>query len=112
MTRFHKEGENDLFSLYSAFNSTSEKLNVPLNYIKKKVNMADPFTPWQHESFVKNKIASGTLSRLEHSRNSIIDHSLIQDTSVDLEAMLRNFKFIGEALARHLYNKNDTVKSM
>jgi hypothetical protein len=109
MTRFHKEGENDLFSLYSAFNSTSEKLDVPLNYIKKKVNMADPFTPWQHESFVKNKIASGTLSRLEHSRNSMIDHSQIQDTSIDLETILRNFKFIGEALARHLYNKNDTV---
>ena len=109
MTRFHKEGENDLFNLYSSFNSTSEKTKLPLNYIKKKVNMADPFTPWQHESFVKNKIVSGTVSRLENTRNNMIEHGLIQDDKVDLEAVMRNFKFIGEVLVRHLYALNDTV---
>ena len=112
MTRFHKEGENDLLNLYASFNLTSEKTKLPLNYIKKKVNMADPFTPWQHESFVRNKIVSGTVSRLETSRNSMMDHGLIQDCQVDLEAVMRNFKFIGEVLVRHLYALNDTVSLM
>lgn len=109
MTRFHKEGENDLFNLYSSFNVTSDKSKLPLNYIKKKVNMADPFTPWQHESFVRNKIVSGTVSRLENSRSNMMDHGVLQDREVDLEAVLRNFKFIGEVLVKHLYGLNETV---
>jgi len=108
-TRFQKEGEVDLSNLYLQFNLTSEKMKVPLTYIKKKVNMADPFTPWQHESFVKNKIVSATLSRLETIRNSIVDHGNLQDKKTTLEVVMRNIRLIGESLIKHVYGLNETV---
>lgn len=108
-TRFQKEGEADLSNLYLQFNLTSEKMKVPLTYIKKKVNMADPFTPWQHESFVKNKIVSATLSRLETIRNSIVEHGNLQDKKANIDVVMRNIKLIGESLIKHVYGKNETV---
>lgn len=108
-TRFHKEGETDLSNLYLQFNLTAEKMKVPLSYVKKKVNMADPFTPWQHESFVKNKIVSATLSRLENIRTGIVDHGNVQDRSVEVDAIVRNVKLVGESLVKHIYGKSETV---
>ena len=109
VSRFHKEGENDIINLYSNFNSTAEKENISLQFNKKKVNMADPFTPWQHETFAKNKIVSATISHMSASKNSIIDHSSLSDTSLDFAILQRNIKFIGEILVKFLYNLNETV---
>jgi hypothetical protein len=109
VSRFQKEGESDLNALYASFNSTAEKYKVPLAFNKKKVNMADTFTPWQHESFVKNKIVSATVSHLEAVRTGIVDHSSLTDTSLDQTVLERNIKFITESLAKYMYSKDDIV---
>ena len=112
VSRFHKDGETDIINFYSQFNSTSEKNNISLQYNKKKVNMAEPFTPWQHESFAKNKIVSASLSHFANSKNGIVDHSQISDTQVDIDILQRNIKFIGESLVKFLYNLSETVLFM
>lgn len=110
ISRFHKEGENDIMNFYSQFNSTAEKKNINLQYNKKKVNMAEPFTPWQHETFAKNKIASATLSHFANSKTSIIDHSQLSDSEMNIEVVQRNIKYIGESLVKFLYGITETVR--
>ena len=110
VSRFHKEGENELISIYSNLNTTAEKYKIPLKYNKKKVNMADPFTPWQHEAFTKNKIVSATLSHFSNSKASIVDHSSLLDTSLNLETLSKNLKFVTEALVKFLYGLEETVR--
>jgi hypothetical protein len=72
--------------------------------------MADPFTPWQHEAFTKNKIVSATLSHFSNSKASIVDHSSLLDTSLNLETLSKNLKFVTEALVKFLYGLEETVR--
>jgi hypothetical protein len=112
VSRFHKEGENDIINIYSQFNTTATKHGIPLYYNKKKVNMADPFTPWQHEAFAKSKIVSASLSHFEESKASIVDHSSFMDSGLNINTLQKNIKYVSETLIKFLYGFNETVLFM
>ena len=103
VSRFQKEGENEVLRFYTAMNATAMATGIPLNYLKKKVNVADPFVPWQHENFARRKVVGATLSSLEAPRSRVLDHSNLFDTEIDYEALERNIKFVAECTAKYLY---------
>eukprot|EP00358_Blepharisma_japonicum_P004020 CAMPEP_0202947132 /NCGR_PEP_ID=MMETSP1395-20130829/10848_1 /ASSEMBLY_ACC=CAM_ASM_000871 /TAXON_ID=5961 /ORGANISM="Blepharisma japonicum, Strain Stock R1072" /LENGTH=448 /DNA_ID=CAMNT_0049648179 /DNA_START=178 /DNA_END=1524 /DNA_ORIENTATION=+ len=104
-----KENEADIAKLYADFNKTSSITGTGLNYMKKKINMADSFIPWQHENFAKKKVLSATLSHLPVASTSIIDRSSLYDNkeNIDIDAIERNIRFIAESLTRFLYSRDD-----
>jgi hypothetical protein len=110
ISRFHKDGEAEVTRFYSALNSTAELLETPLEYVKKKVNIADPYIPWEHENFSRRKVVSGTLSSLHEARTSIFQHSSMFDLESDSQTLFKNIQFIAESLFRFLYNKEDSQR--
>jgi len=107
ISRFHKDGETEVARFYAALNTTSELLDTPLEYVKKKVNIADPYVPWEHENFSRRKVVAGTVSSLHEARTSIFQHSSLLDLEVDSQTLFKNIQFIAESLFRFLYNKED-----
>jgi hypothetical protein len=103
VSRFQKEGELEVTRFYTALNSTANLTDFPLTYVKKKINVADSFVPWQHENFARRKVVGATISSLDTPRTRILDHSDIFDTSVDYEALERNIRFIAEVTAKCIY---------
>ena len=56
LSRFPKEFEETTNKLYKYFNLTAQKMNITLNYNKKKVFLNNKVVPWEHEQFSKKKI--------------------------------------------------------
>jgi len=51
ISRFPKEQEESANRLYKIFNVTSENMNIPLKYIRKKIFLQHKTVPWEHEQF-------------------------------------------------------------
>lgn len=107
VSRFQKEGETEVTRFYTAMNATVNATHFPLNYAKKKINVADAFVPWQHENFARRKVVGATISSLDTPRTRILDHSDIFDTSLDYPSLDRNIRLIAEVTARCLYAAED-----
>ena len=107
ISRFHKPEETEVKRLYDSMNKTASLAKTQLNYVKKKVNMADPYIPWQHENFARKKIVGATFSHLPSPFSSNLDSSNILDDTFDSEALERNVRFLAESLSRFLYNLED-----
>mmetsp|Transcript_18043 Transcript_18043/g.2945 ORF Transcript_18043/g.2945 Transcript_18043/m.2945 type:complete len:108 (+) Transcript_18043:862-1185(+) len=105
ISRFPKETELDVIKLYQAFNSTSEATGVDLRYVKKKVNIGDPYVPWLHENFAKRRVVAATLSARGVPYTKIVESETIFDRveRADLKVLERNVKFIAESLGRFIY---------
>lgn len=85
-------------------NTTSELTGFPLTYQKKKINIADPFVPWQHENFSRRRVIGATLSNRETPYTKLIDHGSIFDVALNVTTLERNIRFITETLIRFLYD--------
>jgi hypothetical protein len=85
-------------------NTTATLTEFPLEYSKKKINIADPFIPWQHENFSRRRVIGATLSSRETSYVKLLDHSSIFDRTLDPTILKRNIRFIAETLVRFLYD--------
>lgn len=107
ISRFHKDGETEVARFYGALNTTAELTETPLEYVKKKVNIADPYVPWEHENFSRRKVVAGTVSSLREARSTIFQHSSLFDLEIDPHTLFKNIQYIGESLFRFLYNKED-----
>jgi len=55
-----------------------EKWGYNLQTVHKKINLADPTVPWEHEQFSKQKVVGGTLSSLETASSPLLHSSLME----------------------------------
>jgi hypothetical protein len=108
ISRFHKEGEDEVIKFYSAFNTTASETSKHLSYIKKKVNMGDPYVPWQHENFARRRVVSATLSTRSTPFEKIVEYGSLFDTpqQLDTQVLRTNIQFLYEALARFIYGES------
>ena len=104
LSRFPREYEVTPNKLYNIFNITAKNMGIELNYVKKKVFLAENFVPWEHEQFSKRKIISATLSSLEAPYENIFTRNLLTDVDMNLERVQKNIKFIAESLLKFLFD--------
>jgi hypothetical protein len=110
ISRHPKQEETEVTRFYAAMNTTATLADFPLEYSKKKINIADPFVPWQHENFSRRRVIGTTLSSRDTSNTKLLDHSSIFDRELNKSVLERNIRFITETLIRFLYDYKETEK--
>lgn len=104
ISRFPKDLEESAKRLYKIFNSTSENMEVDLQYVKKKIYLKNKNVPWEHEQFSKKKIYSATLSGLSKPVNHMFNRTSILDTKIEKSVLKKNIKFLAESLLSFLFD--------
>jgi len=97
--------EGNLVKLFESFNTTAELLNIPLEFVHKKINISNPDIDWEHELFSRKKVSAATLSHLDHPTSPLLVRSNIFDvrSKVNATILKRNIKFIAESIAKYIY---------
>ncbi|XP_063242605.1 BOS complex subunit NCLN [Bacillus rossius redtenbacheri] len=96
-------------NFYKELKSVAESvnLNVTVDTIHKKINLADELLAWEHERYSIRRLPAFTLSSLKShrsmSRNTILD----THENVNAPLLFHNTDIVAEALARHVYNLSD-----
>jgi len=112
MSRSPKSNEETALKMYKIFNTTSENMEIGLNYIKKKVFLTNKVVPWEHEQFSKKKILSGTISGNSVPIVNNFNRTLLHDNEIDINNLKKNTKFLAESLLSFLFDydiKNFTI---
>ncbi|EKX35240.1 hypothetical protein GUITHDRAFT_146649 [Guillardia theta CCMP2712] len=86
--------------LWDVLKSTAEDMNIPLEIVRKKVNLSD--FSWEHEQFSRKDILAVTVSR--HSTHRADIRSSILDRKLDVQALKKNILFVGNVMAKVVYD--------
>jgi len=79
-------------------------MNIPFSLIHKKINISSSDVDWEHEQFSRKRIVGATLSS-KSSPSLFLKSNLFDVRSrVNVSRLERNIKFIGESLAKYIYN--------
>eukprot|EP00112_Aurelia_sp_Birch-Aquarium-sp1_P014803 Seg3215.2 transcript_id=Seg3215.2/GoldUCD/mRNA.D3Y31 product=Nicalin-1 protein_id=Seg3215.2/GoldUCD/D3Y31 len=98
-----KEGTT-AFTIVEEMKMLAEELypDVSFKMVHKKINLADEMLQWEHERFSIRRLPAGTISHFESPENRA--RSTIFSKKANDDALHRNIKIIGEALARYIFN--------
>ncbi|KZS07100.1 Nicalin [Daphnia magna] len=80
-------------------------VELPVNMMHKKINLADDFLAWEHERYSIRRLTAMTASHFKMARSDF-QHGTILDTksSVNVSILSRNVRLLAETLATQLYN--------
>lgn len=124
--------------LYQQFRDTAAQMSIPFEIVHRKINVSDPTVYWQHEQYSRRRLVAGTLSsRAEPAPgwtgSSVLDNeyadifTLAANTcclgssvihcavplrcrsQIDLVALARNIKFLGEVLGKQIYRTSPSA---
>lgn len=103
-------------TLYGHVEAAAEATGVPLAMHQRKINIADPATPWQHEQFVRGArhLVAVTISgRAEapEAGGNFGGAAGMFDRALDAGTLHRNVRFVAEALGRIVYDAQPGVAS-
>jgi len=101
VSRLPKEG-NPFYDFQNIVIKTGEQRGVDAQIVHKKVNLSDPYIPWEHEQLSREKIVAGTLSSKSKASPSVF-HSNILDKRVNVEKVQENLHVITESLFKYIY---------
>eukprot|EP01090_Pellita_catalonica_P021027 TRINITY_DN7758_c0_g1_i1.p1 TRINITY_DN7758_c0_g1~~TRINITY_DN7758_c0_g1_i1.p1 ORF type:complete len:511 (-),score=54.46 TRINITY_DN7758_c0_g1_i1:37-1569(-) len=95
--------------LYTDFTETAQHAGIPFEIVHKRINISNPNVFWEHEQFSRKRIVAATLSHVKQPRPGILRSNVFDSrTHVDLKILLRNIKFVAEALVKHMYGYHGT----
>jgi len=124
-----KQENIPLTKFYESFNLTSKQLNVPFQFVHKKINILpngeeSSIVDWEHELFAIKKLISATISaysypiydsasegNISFSRSHLFDDL----RNVNKDILFRNIKFIAESIAKYIYDfsgDNSSTKNL
>jgi len=97
--------EDNLQILYDGFSRTARQMNIPLEFVHKKINISSNDVYWEHEQFSRKRIAAATLSHFPTAFDSPFHKSDVFDgrSRVNVTILERNIKFVAESLAKYIY---------
>ncbi|KAK2164437.1 hypothetical protein LSH36_63g03013 [Paralvinella palmiformis] len=76
--------------------------------VHKKINLAEDYLSWEHERFSMRRLPAFTLSHLESQRYMARNTILDTRDNVDTKVLTKNVQLITEALARQIFNLNNS----
>jgi len=96
----------EIRSLYDTFRDTAAQSGIGFEVVHRKINISSPNINWQHEQFSRKRrtLVAATLSSKQHPSPLYFGSSIFDTrSSVNVDTLVRNIKFVVEALSRQIY---------
>lgn len=102
-----KNTEENVLQLYQEFKNAAAVMNIPLDFVVKRINQSSTELAWEHEALVNPKLrrrvqAAATISHLFRAPSPHIARSSIADNQLNTELLIRNIHFIAESIATYI----------
>lgn len=87
----------------------SQIVNVTVEGVHKKINLADSKLSWEHERFSMKRYPAFTLSSVKNPNNAVRTTMFKDDESLIISQACSSVKIIAESLAAYMYKMEQPI---